>query len=596
MRSLAAAMCGSCGSPTARERRLVRGGAPAWSPSGRRIAYIAPSGAVEIVGVHGGWSHRVGSVQGTAVDWQPSQSSQGHVCKRPAHASVLASNREAVVFSQRGERFYGCLKALGVTRLLLDTNTQSAFGGTLTAVRLAGRFAAFQPEYFNQYANWEDETLYDLSSGKATTLAHVAWECSGGCQSSTVDGLDFLALDSSGFAAWRETSGPIPAVLNALSCPSASLCVAGDNRGNILTSSEPLAGPDAWSIVAADQGQGIVGVSCPSVSMCVAVDGAGNIFVSTDPTRRRMEQDQDRSGRFSPGRLVRVGHAVRRRGCRIHNPHVERSGWRRERLEKHASRTPRWRHRHGGVMPVRFTVRGRGRDQCRRRRRRPNVDRSDGRREGLEEDSGRSGEPSGRRARGRRRLVPVGLDVRSRRPGRQHSDLDRSDRRRARLAQSQTRTTGSVLTTVSCPSISMCVAGDYTGNILTSTDPTGGKRAWTTAPADQGGLPAHHLDVVSCPSVSLCVAGDNNGDVLTSTDPTGGANAWSSASVDVPGCPQPSTPCTSERLLVRDDHGTEVVDTAPPGHGNSIDNVALNGDSLVLSWTHDGAQRQLQLR
>jgi hypothetical protein len=96
--------------------------------------------------------------------------------------------------------------------------------------------------------------------------------------------------------------------------------------------------------------------------------------------------------------------------------------------------------------------------------------------------------------------------------------------------------------------------------------------------------------------VSLCVVGDSGGDILTSTDPTGGANAWSSATVDVPGCPQQSRPCISERLLVRDDHGTEVVDTAPPGRGNSINNVALNGNSLVLNWTHDGAQRQLQLR
>jgi hypothetical protein len=99
---------------------------------------------------------------------------------------------------------------------------------------------------------------------------------------------------------------------------------------------------------------------------------------------------------------------------------------------------------------------------------------------------------------------------------------------------------------------------------------------------------------VSCPSVSLCVAADNR-DILTSTDPTGGANAWSSATVDVP-CSRPSTPCISERLLVRDDHGTEVVDTAPPGQGTSIGNVALNGNSLVLSWTHDGAQRRFQLR
>jgi hypothetical protein len=39
-----------------------------------------------------------------------------------------------------------------------------------------------------------------------------------------------------------------------------------------------------------------------------------------------------------------------------------------------------------------------------------------------------------------------------------------------------------------------------------------------------------------------------------------------------------------------------VVDAAPPGHGNSIGNVALDGDSLMLNWTHDGAQRQLELR
>ena len=250
------------------ERRLVRGGAPAWSPDGLQIAYIASGGAVEIVAVHGGRSRRVGSVSGTALDWQPLPSSRGRACQRPAHATVLASTPEAVVFSQRGERFYGCLKALGVTRLLLDTNTQSAFGGTLTAVRLAGRFAALVPEYFNQYANWEDETLYDLSSGKTTLLAEVAWDCSLGCPpSNNIAGLDSLALDSSGFAAWREISEPIPAMLTALSCPSASLCVAGDNAGNILTASDPVAGPGAWSIAVADQGQGIVGVSCPSVSM-----------------------------------------------------------------------------------------------------------------------------------------------------------------------------------------------------------------------------------------------------------------------------------------------------------------------------------------
>jgi hypothetical protein len=95
--------------------------------------------------------------------------------------------------------------------------------------------------------------------------------------------------------------------------------------------------------------------------------------------------------------------------------------------------------------------------------------------------------------------------------------------------------------------------------------------------------------------VSLCVAGDNVGNILTSTDPTGGANAWSSP-MAVPGCHGPSAPCISERLLIRDDDGTAVADTAPPGHGSSIGNVALKGDSRVLSWTNAGTPRQLQLR
>ena len=135
-----------------RERRLVRGGAPAWSPSGGRIAYIASGGAVEIVAVHGGRPRHVGSVHGMALDWQPLASSARPACTPPSGSTVLASNREAVVFSQplRPLRhlpvFYGCLKALGRTRVLLDTSRVGYFYA-VTTVRLAGRFAALQPEY-----------------------------------------------------------------------------------------------------------------------------------------------------------------------------------------------------------------------------------------------------------------------------------------------------------------------------------------------------------------------------------------------------------------------------------------------------------------
>jgi len=51
-----------------------------------------------------------------------------------------------------------------------------------------------------------------------------------------------------------------------------------------------------------------------------------------------------------------------------------------------------------------------------------------------------------------------------------------------------------------------------------------------------------------------------------------------------------------EQLYARDDQGTRLLDTTPPGHRNAIDNIALNGNSLMLSWTHAGVKRALQLR
>jgi hypothetical protein len=81
--------------------------------------------------------------------------------------------------------------------------------------------------------------------------------------------------------------------------------------------------------------------------------------------------------------------------------------------------------------------------------------------------------------------------------------------------------TGVRLTAVSCPSATLCVATDTVGDVLTSTDPTGGAGAWTVTPVVSGSLSG-----ISCPSVSLCVASDTVGNVLTSTDPTGGAGAW----------------------------------------------------------------------
>lgn len=78
----------------------------------------------------------------------------------------------------------------------------------------------------------------------------------------------------------------------------------------------------------------------------------------------------------------------------------------------------------------------------------------------------------------------------------------------------------------------------------------------------------------------LSVAGQGN--ILTSTTPAAGASTWTHAIL-------------SERLYGHNDQGTRVLDTAPPGQGNSIGDVTLHGDAVILSWTLDGTPRALEL-
>ena len=93
---------------------------------------------------------------------------------------------------------------------------------------------------------------------------------------------------------------------------------------------------------------------------------------------------------------------------------------------------------------------------------------------------------------------------------------------------------------VSCPSASFCAAIDDIGNTFTSTNPTGGIEAWTSTP-----LGDTSLEAISCASAALCVITDFHGNILTSTEPTAGAAAWQSAHLDENGLGGVSCPSTS---------------------------------------------------
>jgi hypothetical protein len=123
----------------------------------------------------------------------------------------------------------------------------------------------------------------------------------------------------------------------------------------------------------------------------------------------------------------------------------------------------------------------------------------------------------------------------------------------------------SYFTSMDCVSVSLCVAGDADGNILTSTNPGGGASAWSAAAVGAGPL----IFNISCPSTSLCLATDDNGDLLTSTNPTGGASAWSVSDVD-PNSAISSLSCPTTSLCVAGDYSGDVlISTDPAGGGTT---------------------------
>jgi hypothetical protein len=72
--------------------------------------------------------------------------------------------------------------------------------------------------------------------------------------------------------------------LSAISCPNLQLCVAGDQSGDVVTSTKPPSG--SWSAAAkVDTAGPITGLSCPTTTFCGAVDQAGAFIWSTTPTR-----------------------------------------------------------------------------------------------------------------------------------------------------------------------------------------------------------------------------------------------------------------------------------------------------------------------
>jgi hypothetical protein len=577
--------------------RVARGTAPVFSPDGRQLAYIGNDGLARVISAHGGASRSLG-LQARSLDWQPLTRSTSDPCPAPRGSATLGTSNpdselSTSAFQQEGEPvlgFYGCVRALDQQRLLFSLVSDGGYPSGLGETRLSGRFALVGTSYSDRYGGCSQSfAAYDIADGDATSL--FGFDCSYyGSEGTTISrSVTDLAVDSSGFAAWRATHTiPEYQPLSSIDCPSLTLCVAGDGNGSVASSTDPTSGRSAWSLAAVDGNVALPSVSCPSTDLCVVAAGTGgNVLTSTDPSGGvsswTSTHVDDSEIPIFPGNYVScpstslcvladdAGNIVTST-----NPAGGASTWSLSHVD--------------GNAPIGFTA-----ISC------PSVslcvatDAAGNVLTSTDPTGGASawasthiGSSVGIPPNGGVSCPSVSLCV----IAAGTTIFTSTDPTGGASAWTPTTLQNNVAgNAVSCPTTSLCVAVGGNGQVITSTDPTGGASAWQPADADGNNI----LVGVSCPSATRCVAVDTVGNVVSSDDPTGGSGAWSAAPVDVPDCAVAKTPCIVENLYARDDHGSRVVDSTPPGGGKSIANVSLSGDSATLSWTHDGLAREATL-
>jgi hypothetical protein len=69
--------------------------------------------------------------------------------------------------------------------------------------------------------------------------------------------------------------------LYAVSCATATFCVATDDHGNVVTSKDPTGGAAKWKVAQVDPGRWLVAVSCPSTKLCVATDNHYDVIAGS---------------------------------------------------------------------------------------------------------------------------------------------------------------------------------------------------------------------------------------------------------------------------------------------------------------------------
>jgi hypothetical protein len=353
------------------------------------------------------------------------------------------------------------------------------------------------------------------------------------CVAFVVLGLGFSAVASVRGGVPLRWSSPIrvaPGSLYDISCPTASLCVAIDNVGDVVTSTRPASGTSPWAAFRLAE-TAANGVSCPLVSLCLAPGSDGSMAISTRPAGGQSAWSPTQvlpppnlppgsdggssvlSAVSCAGRslCIAVGYYVT---C-YPSSHGMFCG-------QSAAGDAVTTDPTGGVGAWKITNFGGGiltSVSC----------------------------PSRNLCVG---VAPGGAVVSSTNPTGGSSAW--------RTVEVAEPPDGSGIgPTISCASASLCVAVNGAGTLISSSDPAGRAAAWRVASL---GTP---LTAVSCPAMSLCVAVNNAGQEFTSTRPNSGSSSWTPTNID-PGDALLGVSCPSVLLCIATDPvGRVIVGNGP---------------------------------
>lgn len=149
---------------------------------------------------------------------------------------------------------------------------------------------------------------------------------------------------------------------------------------------------------------------------------------------------------------------------------------------------------------------------------------------------------------------------------------------------------GGAIFDIDCPTLSLCIAVDQSGNVVTTGTPEGAADGWTVANiASRSLVGVSCMTAATCVSVSngecvpglVCPAVEEPGLLFTSTSPRGGSEAW--MGIEVPGAGYLTAIDCADGLCAALDVDRQILTSSDPAGGTGAwDVAAIPGTSLQL--------------